>query len=49
MAGLMIRGCWNRCGTFDFGEEFLVLVIEHVDGPKKQEVHFHRMNEIRLN
>ena len=30
---------------FDFGDEFLVLVIEHVDGPENQEAHFHRMTQ----
>jgi hypothetical protein len=35
--------------NFDFGKEFLVLVIEHVDGPKKQEAHFHRMNKVGMN
>ena len=34
---------------FDFGEEFLVLVIEHLDGPEKQKAHFHRMNKVQLN
>ena len=34
---------------FEFGEDFLVLVIEYVDGPEKQEAHFHRMNKVRMN
>ena len=34
---------------FDFGEEFLVLVIELVDGQEKQEAHFHRMSKVRMN
>ena len=34
---------------FEFGEEFLVLIIEYVDGPEKQEAHFHRMSRVRMN
>jgi hypothetical protein len=34
---------------FEFGEEFLVLVIEYGDGPEKQEAYFHRMSKVRLN
>jgi hypothetical protein len=34
---------------FEFGEEFIVLVIEHVGGPEKQEAYFHRMNKVRMN
>jgi len=36
-------------GDFDFGQEFLVLVIEHVDGPRLQEAYFHRMSKTQLN
>ena len=35
--------------NFDFGEEFLVLVIEHVEGPENQAAHFHRMSKVRMN
>jgi hypothetical protein len=35
--------------VFDRRDEFLVLVIEHVDGPGKQEAHFHRMSKARMN
>jgi hypothetical protein len=34
---------------FDFGEEFLVLVIEHVGGPRTQKLHLHRMNNFWVN
>ena len=34
---------------FDFREEFLLLVIEPVDGPEKQRAHFHRLNKVGLN
>jgi len=34
---------------FEFGEEFLVLVIEYVDGPKSQNAYFHRMSKVRMN
>ena len=27
----------------------LVLVIEHVGGPEKQEAYFHRMSKVRMN
>ena len=39
----------NGLKDFDFGKEFLVLVIEHVDGPEKQKAHFHRMSKVRVN
>lgn len=29
--------------------DFLVLVIEYVDGPRKQKAHFHRMSKVQLN
>jgi hypothetical protein len=29
--------------------EFLVLVIEYVDGPRKQKAHFHRMSKVQMN
>jgi hypothetical protein len=34
---------------FEFGEEFLVLVIEYVNGPENQEAYFHRMFKVRMN
>jgi len=34
---------------FDFGEEFLVMIIEHVDGPKKPAVHVHKITRVGLN
>ena len=33
----------------DIKGEFLVLVIEYVDGPVNQKAHFHRMSKVRLN
>ncbi len=33
----------------DIGEDFLVLVIEYVDGPEKQKAHFHRISKAKLN
>ena len=41
----MLEPVWE----FEFGEEFLVLIIEYIDGPKSQNAHFHRMNRVRLN
>ncbi len=41
----MLEGIYD----FDLGEEFLVLVIEYVGGPEKQEAYFHRMSKVRLN
>ena len=41
----MLEGIYD----FEFGEEFLVLVIEYIDGPEKQEAYFHRMNKVRMN
>jgi len=41
----MLDGIWD----FEFGEEFLVLVIEHVGGPENQEAYFHRMSKVRMN
>ena len=34
---------------FEFGEEFLFLVIEYVNGPKSQNAYFHRMNRVKMN
>jgi hypothetical protein len=34
---------------FEFGEDFLVLVIEFVDGPRSQNAYFHRMNKTMMN
>jgi hypothetical protein len=33
----------------EVGGDFLVLVIEHVDGPEQQKAHFHRMSRGALN
>jgi hypothetical protein len=41
----MLEGIYD----FEFGEEFLVLVIEYVRGPEKQEAYFHRMSKVRMN
>ena len=41
----MLGPVWD----FEFGEEFLVLVIEYVGGPEKQEAYFHRMSKVRMN
>ncbi len=45
----MTRRCWNWSGSFILGEEFLALLIEYVDGPKKPEAYFHGMNKVRMN
>ncbi len=47
--GLEDDGILEGLVDLNFVEEFLVLVIEYVDGPKKQAAHFHRMNRTRLN
>jgi hypothetical protein len=47
--GLDDRELLDGMKDLDFGEEFLVLVIQHVDGPKKQVAHFHRMHKARMN
>ena len=41
----MLEGIYN----FDFGEEFLVLVIRFVDGPENEEAYFDRLNRVRSN
>ena len=41
----MLEGIYN----FDFGEEFLVLVIRFVDGPENEEAYCHRLNRVRSN
>ena len=41
----MLEGVFD----FEFGEEFLVLVIEYADVPEKQEAYFHRMSKVRMN
>jgi hypothetical protein len=41
----MLEPVWD----FEFGEEFLVLVIEYMDGPEKQEAYFHRASKVRMN
>ncbi len=41
----MLEPVWD----FEFGEEFLVLIIEFVVGPEKQEAYFHRMSKVRMN
>jgi hypothetical protein len=41
----MLEGVYD----FEFGEEFLVLVIVYVDGPEKQEAYFHRMSRVKMN
>lgn len=41
----MLDGIYN----FEFGEEFLALVIEYVGGPERQEAYFHRMSKVRIN
>ncbi len=33
----------------DLGGDFLVLVIEYVDGPEKQQAHFHRISKAKMN
>jgi hypothetical protein len=39
----------DRIYEFEFGEEFLVLIIEHEDGPKSQNAYFHRMSKVWMN
>jgi hypothetical protein len=34
---------------FDFGEEFLVMIIEYVEGVEKHAVHIHRVSRLGLN
>jgi hypothetical protein len=34
---------------FEFGKEFLALVIEYVEGSEEQEAYFHRMSKVRMN
>ncbi len=41
----MLEPVWE----FEFGEEFLVLMIEFVGGPEKREAYFHRMSKVRMN
>jgi hypothetical protein len=41
----MLEPVWD----FEFGEEFLVLVVEYVDGPKSQKAYFHRMSKVGMN
>jgi len=41
----MLEPVWD----FEFGEEFLVLIIEHLAGPKSQNAYFHRMSKVRMN
>ena len=41
----MLEGIYD----FELREEFLVLVIQYVGGPEKQEAYFHRMNKVRMN
>ena len=41
----MLEGIYD----FEFGEEFLVMIIEHVGGLEKQEAYFHRMSKVKLN
>jgi hypothetical protein len=43
--GKLLEPVWD----FELGEEFLVLVIEYVDGPKSQNAYFHRMSKVRMN
>ena len=41
----MLEPVWD----FEFGEEFLVLVIEYMSGRKLQNAYFHRMSRVRMN
>jgi len=41
----MLEGVYD----FEFGEEFLVLVIEFVNGQENQEAYFHRLSKVKLN
>jgi hypothetical protein len=41
----MLEPLWG----IEFGEEFLVLVIEYMSGRKLQNAYFHRMSRVRMN
>jgi hypothetical protein len=41
----MLEPVWD----FEFGEEFFVLVIVYVEGPRSQNAYFHRMSKVRMN
>ena len=41
----MLEPVWD----FEFGEEFLELVIEYAGGPENREAFRHRMSKVRLN
>jgi len=43
------EGLLDLIQDFDFGEEFLVMIIEHVDGPKKHVVNIHKITKVGLN
>jgi hypothetical protein len=39
----------ERVWDFEFGEGFLVLMVEYVGGPERDEAYFQRMSKVRLN
>jgi hypothetical protein len=41
----MLEGIYD----FAFGEEFLVLVIEYMDGRGKEQAYCHRMSKVMIN
>jgi len=43
------EGLLKLIEDFDFAEEFLVMIIEHVDGSKKHAVHIHKITRVGLN
>jgi hypothetical protein len=55
MRAYLIKGGETDAGLidliqdFDFGEEFLVMIIEYAEGVEKHAVHVHRVNRVGLN
>ena len=47
--GLDSREMLEQLGETVSADEFLVLVIEYVDGAEKQKAHFHRMSKAGMN
>ena len=43
------EGSFYLLTDIDFGEEFLVMIVEDIDGPKKHAVHIHRITKVGLS
>ena len=43
------EGLINLVRDDDFAEQFLVMIIEHVDGPKRHAVHVHKITRVGLS